>query len=197
MYLGGTASGVNLSKEEEVLSLSLVFPGSANTVFAAYNMASCSGASSLRARLDSSGNIIEANGTLNQSFGILESFWRNLTGQVTAVSSSNFVSPVDTSIRPDIFSLTMKPDTQKVYGLLAGGQIVEMDIVSDVYSVPSPCPFNVTNCQVPEWMQSISAGKGTDLFSIDHSGNVYLIEGSNPVDLVQNVGPHTQQISFY
>lgn len=162
-------------------------------------MASCvgSGSARLRGSLDSSGNIETASSVLLQAMTILESFGLDFGGGLVTGSSSNFIDAENISVKSEVYSLTVKPDTQVVYGLLQGGQIVQVDRTTGGYIEPATCPFNVTNCQVPAWMQSVSAGLAGNLYGLDHSGNVYRLEAAASFDLNVKVGAHIQQVSFY
>jgi hypothetical protein len=113
----------------------------------------------------------------------------------------NFFGPTSVELPEEIFSLTLKPGSDsnagKYYGLLHSGQIVEVNTSSGSYSEPTTCPFDVTNCMVPEWMQSISAGYGKELYGLDHGGNVYLIKQSDVVSMSVTFPENITQISFY
>ena len=68
----------------------------------------------------------------------------------------------------ELRTVSRKPDSQKYFGVIGDSQLVE--VLGNGSYVPlseAQCPFST--CQVPAWVQSISAGTGTDLFGLDHS----------------------------
>ncbi len=208
IYRSGKTSGVTLNQDQQDVAIDVSFPGedqSLATVEPA--VASCSMGSMLKASLLSSGDIIDANGNdlaalsspMNAAFYITA-----LGGDfgIGTLSSSDILNlPLANAVPtpPEVFSVTRKPDSGVYYGLLHSGKIVSMDVGTGFYTEldSSNCPFAVTNCDAPEWMQSISAGTGKDLFGLDHGGNIYFIRQADVDAIGVQVPANVVQVSFY
>lgn len=208
-YLAGSTSEVTLVNDEESVSIAVSFPGETQTIAASATAGSCQSLSGLKAALYANGDVLDANGLLltNYSSPINEGLYFTGINDVLGVgiiSSGgilNLVSANAVNFPPEVHSVTRKPDTGKYYGLFQDGKIVELSISGGVGSYTAiaagSCPFSVSNCSVPVWMQSISAGYGTDLFSLDHAGNIYKLSTTGPTDTGVSVSPAVTQVSYY
>lgn len=184
---------------DTTVTINVDFPGANSPL-----TSSCWG---LKAKLLASGDLLDANGTvLAGSSPVVEGAFKTPFDDVLAIgmfSSGGFVNIASDNIKvpESIHSLTRKPDTGVFYGLRQDGTIVKLNLSSGAFSEeeisPAACPFLVTNCQVPLWMQSISAGYSKDLFGLDHAGTIYSLKDTGPAELPINVGPFVTQVSYY
>lgn len=207
-YLAGTTEGVSLVNDVETVTVSVSFPGVANTLASSLN-ASCAANAALKAQLFSNGDVVDPSGNPlgNFSSPLNESFYTTGLsdplgiGVITAGGVLNFYTATETLIPPQVTSLTRKPDDGRLFGMLQDGQIVEISISAGVgyYTAltAANCPFSVAGCQVPVWMQSISAGFGTALYSLDHGGNIYSLATGVPVQTGETVPEYVTQVSYY
>jgi hypothetical protein len=206
-YVGATQTGVNLTNDQTDLTMTAVFPGLASSVAA--SSGSCGGAAGLKAMLYSNGDLGDVSGTslTTQSSPLNESFYSTNyadplgIGVITSGGVINLLTAGTATVPEFVYSVTRKPDTGKTYGLTQDGKIVELTFAAGVGSVTElgagTCPFAVSNCEVPVWMQSISAGYGTKLYSLDHAGTIYSLEASGPTDTGVSVAPTVSQVSYY
>lgn len=208
-YFAGSTSGVNLVNDEETVSIAVSFPGETQTIAANATAGSCKSLSGLKASLYANGDVLDASGALLANYSSPDNEGLYFTGindvlGIGIISSGgvlNLVSASAANLPPEIYSVTRKPDTGKYYGLFHDGKIVEV-LISGASASYAPiaagsCPFSVPNCTVPVWMQSISAGYGLDLFSLDHAGNIYKLSATGPTDTGVNVSPAITQVSYY
>lgn len=92
-------------------------------------------------------------------------------------------------------SFTRKPDTSEVFAIDHGGQVYSVSGSVATLLTSGSCPF--ASCDVPVWMQSISAGMGPNLYGLDHAGNIYQITSVGPSFLNQTVSPAVSQVIYY
>lgn len=115
------------------------------------------------------------------------------------ISNSGALSiAANVNVPPYVHSVTRKPDSKDFYGLLQDGSIVIIDPSSGDAKplADESCPFYA--CKVPVWIQSISAGAGTDLFALDHSGQIYSQDKKGVMSPVSTkVDPNVAQVVFY
>ena len=202
LYRSGRTDA-NIVGDNENVTISVSFPGEAQTLLAENaSTASCMISSMTKATLFSNGDILDKLGNVSSSSDETnESFSVTSLGNGIVSTGAMFgllgASPI--ALPEEIFSVSMKPDSGNFYGLLHSGQIVQVNKDSGTYTelAASSCPFDVTNCAVPEWMQSISAGLGKELYGLDHGGNVYLIKQSDVVSMGVAFPENVTQISFY
>lgn len=205
IYMSGKAQNVNIANDAEVVKIALDFPGESQSIA---SVLSCSaGASGLKAKLLSNGDLHSPTDTLLAgSSAINEGMYQTpivdtlgigliTSGGVVNIASSNVIAP------SWVYSVTRKPDSGIFFALKHDGKIVQLQPSSgqflEVSLDSSNCPFDVTDCRVPVWMQSISAGYGKDIFALDHSGQIHKMTLTGPVSTGLNVGPTVTQVSYY
>lgn len=184
---------------DTTITISLNFPGESSSL-----ATTCT---SLKAKLLASGDLIDSSGaTLAESSPTNEGFFKTpFSGPLSLgiISSGGYVNMTSDNLKiPDgVHSLTQKPDTGSYYGLRHDNSIVKLNLVAGVLSVEEiaagSCPFSTTDCKVPLWVQSISAGYSTDLYGLDHGGGIHSMTASGPVATPVNVGPNVTQVSYY
>jgi hypothetical protein len=204
-FISGRTDNVTLSNPEETVTIQLSFPGLDKAMAKEPNVASCLTADRHKGSLYSNGDVTYASGAiLSESSPIIESFYITPLGDVHGIgfiSSSNMLnfdsSPVN--LPPQVYSLTRKPDTGGLYGLLHSGQIVEVSLSGDstLVTIPLSCPFSAIGCKVPVWMQSISAGNFDELYGLDHAGTVYRIDAFGANETGFKVSEAVSQVSYY
>lgn len=207
IFMSGTTSGVTLTNDDPV-KVTLDFPGGAKPL-ARSIAGSCDG-SSLKAKLYSNGDLVDAvtESVLAASSATNESAYLTPVADalgIGVISSGGLVNMSSASqnikVPDEVFSVTRKPDTGDFYGLQHDGQIVRLTLSGATFSASIPssstCPFAVTNCQIPLWIQSISAGYGTDLYGLDHSGAVHSMTAAGPVATGTSVEAQVTQVSYY
>jgi hypothetical protein len=208
IYRSGKTSGVTLNQDQQNVTINVLFPGEEQSLFTVEPaVASCSMGSMFKGSLLSSGDVIDGQGNdmsalsslLNAAF-----YFTGLGGDfgVGTVSNSYILNlPLANAVvtPPEVFSVTRKPDSGVYYGLLHSGKIVSMDVGTGFYTEldSSHCPFAVTNCEAPVWMQSISAGTGDELYGLDQGGNIYLIRQADVDAIGVQVPANVVQVSFY
>lgn len=205
-YVVGVTAGVELSKAEEEVRIAVAYPGPLGSL-SSTAAAVCQSVPTLKASLLSNGDVINSDFSLNATLSspILTGLY--MTGLSDArgvgrISSSGVLNPGSSSavqLPPWLTSLTRKPDTGEYFALDHGGQLYKLTLGSDapVALSATNCPFAVSACKVPAWMQSISAGMGTQLYGLDHGGQVYALGPTEPSALSFAVEPNVVQISFY
>lgn len=215
IYMAGSKAGVPIQEDNEKVELSYDFPGESSplpvTHASNWSQTTCAPPESLKAMLGSNGDVEDvATNTVIPSYSnpTNESFYMTTltldtlgVGMVTTGGVLNFDRATPDHIPPEVFSVTRKPDTGAFYGLLHSGKIVSLTLngASTTYTELSTgdCPFAVSNCEVPVWMQSISAGRGTKLFGLDHSGRIHQLTSSGPTETAASVPPYVTQVSYY
>jgi hypothetical protein len=202
LYRVGAATNVDTSLDTTSVTIYTEFPGWDKS---SANLSSspllCSG--SLRGTLESTGRIADASGVefvqSNSLFGELnEGFY--MSGSQPQVIASFGISSEYTalSVPPFVRSVTQKPDSKRLYGLIGNGSIVEVNPstggLTEFDSLS--CPF--TTCEVPPWFQSVSAGYGNFLFGLDHGGLIYRINSETSVtETSTQVLPTVTHVSFF
>lgn len=188
---------------EMSLEIQSVFPGATNSLATL----SCNSPSGLKAKLMSNGDLLDAGDVLlAASSPVAEGAWTSPFADslgVGVLSSGGYVNIASDNLKiPDsVFSVTRKPDDGLYYGLQHDGQIVKLVRDGSEFQMSAvaagACPFAVTNCQVPVWMQSISAGYGTELYGLDHGGGIHKLTATGPVETGVSVDPSVSQVSYY
>jgi hypothetical protein len=133
----------------------------------------------------------------------LESAWKVDVGQAGAagfgsVSAGGALTDLAlgvSEVPKFLHSFTRKPDTNSIYGMDHSGQVYQVSGTTATALNSSACPF--VSCEVPTWMQSLSAGKGTDLYALDHAGNIYALTSVGPSFTGQTVSPAVSQVIYY
>jgi|GEM_PF-5876428 len=201
-------TNINLSKDEETLELVWTNPD-LKSPLASQASGVCIPSVSLRGVLLNNGDIVEASAktmelssALNESvFTSTLSSWRS-KGILTA-DNRMLAQTQTTELPPWLHSLTIKPDLGFFYALDHSGKIYHIDfdksgaVLATTSLTSTNCPFAVSNCQVPIWIQSISAGFADQLYGLDHSGNVYRLSADSAAWLSLNVGQSARQVSFH
>lgn len=165
----------------------------------------------VHAILYSSGDIVNVNNekfSTDYSSSILESFsfvdvanylWALISTSRSGILVDSVAQKTEILVPPYIRSVTQKPDSPEVYfGLQEDGQIVQLDVDNGTVMSNYTCPF--VTCQVPVWLQSISAGKGDKIYGLDHGGNLYDIQislGVLNMVLEEKFSPAVNQVSYY
>lgn len=210
-YVVGRTEPLELAKDEETISIAYQFPGTSSSIATTVAPSSvCASTAGLKGYVTSNGDVFDATAarSANLSSPINEAFFMTglpdarATGTITSSSVLNWGTASEASLPVWLHSLTRKPDTGKYYALDEQGQIYEVSFPSSGNAVVTPqtapaCPFATADCRVPVWMQSISAGFGTQLYSIDHGGQAYSLESGGPSALSLDLGPTVSQIAFY
>lgn len=207
-YVVGMTSGVSLQNNDESVTISYEFPGVANNISEVKGLMGC--LNKLKASVFSNGDVVDFNGNvLSGSRPINAGFYQTefsndslSIGYITSGGILNLGGPLAVKIPEYVRSLTRKPDTGLFYGIIGEGQVVNISISAGVASVinltASNCPFAVDNCMVPAWMQSISAGFSSELYGLDHGGNIYSLQSSGAaVSTGDSVSPAVTQVSYY
>jgi hypothetical protein len=205
-FISGSAKNISLTKDSETVNILLNFPGLQNSMAKDASIGTCLASGRLKGTLFSNGDASDANGNLTSESSPLNAafYMANFANiwslsYLTSSGELNTGSGSVSEIPPYVFSVTRKPDSGLLYGLLHDGQIVEINISSTptLVTVPLACPFSVAACKVPVWMQSISAGAGDELFGLDHGGMIYRLDalGATPTDV--SVGATATQVSYY
>lgn len=207
-YIAGKAENIKLDQAEHTVVINFDFPGVANSVNATQGLAGC--VNKLKGQIYSNGDIEDASGVLlSGSSEINEGFFStNITsdifgiGYITSGGILNIGSPTPVEIPPYVYSVTRKPDSGVMYGLVGDGKIVSISISGGFATVTeltsANCPFSVTNCKVPEWMQSISAGFASEIYGLDHGGNIYQLGTGGVVTQTGDTVPESvTQVSYY
>lgn len=206
-YLAGRTEGVSLKNADETVAIALNFPGVGSDLATAQGLVGC--INRLKGRifsngdvLDSAGNLLAGSSPVNEYF-----FWSPMSdiygiGFITSGGLLNLGSGAPLEIPPFVYSVTRKPDNGVMYGLIGDGQIVSLSPSGSVALVNelsgANCPFAVDNCHVPAWMQSISAGFGSELFSLDQGGNIYQLGfGGTVTSTGDQVEPSVTHVSYY
>lgn len=207
-FQAGAKTGVNLSSDNENVTIDLLFPGlSAPLGSSATGV--CLPTPVLRGELNSNGATEGLGSTKNVALSspIFQSIFNTDFGNASgagALSSSGILSNLDNSLvkmlPAYIKSVTRKPDLGQYYGIDEAGQIYSLDLNSSLPTATglnaASCPFAVTGCKVPVWLQSISAGYGNRLYGLDHAGQIYSLEGANQF-FITSVDPFVSQVVFY
>ncbi len=202
LYTVGSASNVDTSLDSTSVTIYAQFPGWDQ---ASANLSSspllCSG--SLRGTLESSGRIADASGIefvqSDSLFGVLNNGFYLSGSQPQVITSFGQSSEYTTlSVPPFVRSVTQKPDSKRLYGLIGNGSVVEVNPstggITEFDSIS--CPFST--CVVPSWLQSISAGYGSLLFGLDHGGLIYKITSESVVtETSTQVSPTVTHVSFF
>lgn len=208
-YSVGKTLGVKLTEVEQSVAISYSFPGEANHLNATQGLVGC--VEKLKGVLYSNGDVEDSSGNIvTGSAPMIESFYRtSLTtdvfglGFLTSSGLLNFEASAPLDIPPYVRSVTRKPDTGAIYGLVGEGQIVSIAWISNGATTiteltAANCPFAVDNCQVPVWLQSISAGYFKELYGLDHAGNIYqLYSGAVAQPTTDTVPENVTQVSYY
>lgn len=212
LYKVAEVEGVELVRDEEVIEMTVSFPGLANSVGLLSEKADCRtnevsiSAPELRAVTLSSGVVVAKTSSSSRTLlSFAKAYWASfiqivagsfLESDIEGVSSNVTMVTSGIQVMPYFKSVTKKPDTGLVYGLDESGQIYLVGsngLGSEVSE--SQCPF--AKCRVPVWIQSISAGNGTDLFALDHAGNIYQVGSGSLVPIGDPVNLAVNQVLFY
>jgi hypothetical protein len=207
-YVAGKTENVKIDQAEHTVMINLDFPGVANSVNLTQGLVGCT--SKMKGMLYSNGDVENASGQLlSGSSEINEGFYSTSIGSdifgvgfITSGGILNIGSASPVEIPPYVYSVTRKPDSGTMYGLVGDGKIVSISLSGGTASVTelssSNCPFSVTNCKVPEWMQSISAGFSTELYGLDHGGNIYQLgAGGVATQTGDSVPESVTQVSYF
>ncbi len=207
-YVVGTTSAVSLKSNDETVTINYEFPGISNNMAVQENLASCK----LKGSLISNGNVLNPQGEVISSLETTEAYYSTSlsgvfnVGFVTTSGVLNLAIASPAQIPEYVYSLTRKPDTGDVYGLVGDGRIVKVVLPNMATSAGfiSPasieelttCPFTVPNCKVPAWIQSISVGYTSELYGLDHGGNIYSLQATGIVQ-EDKVSEAVRQVSYY
>lgn len=209
-YIVGTTAAVSLKSNDETVTITYEFPGVGNNIAVQESLASCK----LRGSLYSNGSVLNPAGDLISNFETTEGYYSTSLSGVFAVGivttggilNLGLVNPVQ--VPEYVFSLTRKPDTGDLFGLVGDGRIVKVILpniaagTGFVYTAAieeltaTTCPFTVPSCKVPPWMQSISAGFTSELYGLDHGGNIYSLQATG-INLEDKVSEAVRQVSYY
>jgi hypothetical protein len=199
VYPIGTTTGVDTSKEETEVQITVDFPGLSQHVVAQSLAASdcTSGTSSLKTVLHNGGRLTDSDGaemlanyenptSVAVIFNRLVSALLGSSLQLTLGSGSTIDLP------PFLHSATQKPDSTEWFGLAHDGAVVSLSSTGEI-EIGASCPFET--CAAPVWMQSVAAGVGNELFGIDHAGNLYRLRAAGP-EFIKALGPTVSHASF-
>lgn len=209
-YKAGSLGGVLLNSDSQTFDLAVSI--SDTSIGISSGVGECSGLNNkVHAILYSSGDVVKANNekfTTDYSSPILEGFsfvevanylWTLISSSGSGLLVDSVAQKTEVIVPPYIRSVTQKPDSPGVYfGLQEDGQIVQLDVSNGTVMPSFTCPF--ATCQVPVWLQSISAGKGDKIYGLDHGGNLYDIQvslGSLNMVLEEKFSPAVNQVSYY
>ena len=207
-YVAGRAFNVNLDSDNATVDIILDFPGLMASMGEARNSV-CQPQATLRGSLLSNGDIVTAGGITDSflSSPINFSYYKTGLGDTRAVGvmatsgELNLFAGQSFTLPPYVLSVTRKPDSGMYIGMVADGSLVQIiPNGADSTAVPlnaASCPFFTSNCQVPPWMQSLSAGFGGRLYGLDHGGQVYEIGAQGPVFTGLTMPAVVSQVSFY
>lgn len=199
-YKVGEVTGVDLNELEVSVDVNVSFPGEESNVLAQLgaSASTCSGgANNPTEAVLSNGQILRLDNTAlegsDPSLANVRSAFVIGTQRGVYTNASQIILPnIILNVPPPVSSVTYKADNHKFYGLRHDGIIVELDLTNTTLielTPPLACPF--ASCQVPVWFQSVSAGNGTDLFGLDHAGNLYrVVAGGGVTQLPQTVPTH-------
>lgn len=116
------------------------------------------------------------------------------------VTSGNFlkIGGFEFQLPEYLQSVSQKPDSKEIFGMLADGSIVRVDVSTGqtVDLTSTTCPF--ATCTIPVWAESFSAGLGSDLFFKDHGGQIYkALSGGGHQVLTPAVAPFVHQVVMF
>ena len=97
------------------------------------------------------------------------------------------------SVPPHVTSVTRKPDSRQLYGLIGTNELVALD-GNGSWSAVTTCPFDT--CSVPPFMVSISAGFDKALYGLDAGGGLYKLTASGP-QKVLDLSPTVWSVVYY
>ena len=200
LYKVGSLTNVDMSGDVTNLTINASFPGwDQNVVTNSGSPLLCQ--ARLRGMLASSGDVLDELGSkfpVDLSTPTNESFY-SIDGRVDVITSSGVLSNFPgTRLSPIVRSVTQKPDNLKLYGIVGLGMLVEVDSQTGGWKAldSTSCPF--ATCQVPPWIQSVSAGLGQSLFGLDHGGKIYKLNSTSDFTIMPlTVSPTINQISFF
>lgn len=187
MYRSGEALNVDTTDDEVLVTIILD-----SSATASYSSAELCSSGAIKALLTSGGAVTDSTG-----YNLIASNARHSSVSMNGSSietwddsgSSNFGLTVPAYVR----SITRKPDSQQLYGLLTNNEVVHLD-GSGGQSALTSCPFET--CTIPKWIQSISAGFGKNLYGIDAGGGVYKIT-STGLTKITDVNPLINQVVIH
>ncbi len=209
-YIVGTASAVSLKSNDETVTITYEFPGVGNNMAVQESLASCK----LRGSLFSNGSVLSPQGDVISNYETTEGYYSTSlsgvfgVGFVTTGGILNLGVANPVQIPEYVYSLTRKPDTGDLYGLIGDGRIVKINLPNTATGAgplvaatieeltSATCPFTVSSCKVPPWMQSISAGFTSELYGLDHGGNIYSLQAAG-ITLEDKVSEAVRQVSYY
>jgi hypothetical protein len=174
-----------MTSDNTVLNMTAVFPGASNNIIAANSQGlACGILDAVVTMTTNTGLVLNADFTTLSAADpshptLANSFkWTTGRGSFTEASQAT-ASGLSAEVRPQVASLTRKPDTGILYGLLHDGTIVEVNAATgDYIQLTGSCPF--TTCTIPVWIQSITAGAADSLYGLDHGGTFYkIVSASN------------------
>lgn len=205
-YRVGSAAGVS-TQSDVTVQITANFNGLQSSVATENPGASCGGSSaaSLRALLYNDGSVV------NPAAPDATAFYRPALDAIVQLIAGIFTenafafvgngggilnaTGTDTYL-PYLHSFAKKPDGTAVYALMPDNLIVKVTGTNSYEELPS-CPFDVTDCRLPAWIQSMSPGNGTDMFALDHAGTIYKSSAQGLVATGTTVLPSVRQITYY
>lgn len=209
VYKSGITQGITLSKEEETVVINLDFPGVENHVAGQNNETRCLGGvtnAKLRAVLYSNRNLIHIPTSSTTPVTFSKAYWDSFfeldpgatfyeasVGYATTSASLYYGESMAQSL-PYLRSFTRKIDTGEIFAMSDSGRIYKVGTNGSA-SASFVCPFQ--SCQLPPWVQSISAGFDTQLYALDHAGNIYAVTVLGLVRTGVEVSAAVTHIAFY
>ena len=210
VYEAGIATGINIAKAIETVNINFSMPELFRDLTTKFPINTCTASEGLKAQLFSNGDI---KNSIDLDFNLLGNILslsyasslmshqaeQNLGGHLGIGFSGGEVILCDVcapiTVPPYISSLTRKPDTGEIFGLRSDGLVVRINFLTG--EPEENCPFS--SCQVPPWIQSISAGRGTSLFGVDAEGRILLLgdSSSDPIATSVVLNPAVAQVVFW
>lgn len=194
VYKVGEVTGVNMSTDNTSVTIAAAYPGDANNIVTVANQGVACGVLGNAVTVVTSGGLVlnpdfTALATDDPSHPTLANSFKWTTGRgIFSEANEVNASGLGISVRSQVFSLTRKPDTGALYGLLHDGSVVAVNSSTGDYTdISGSCPF--TTCTVPVWMQSITAGTGTNLFALDHAGKFYKVLTASTLEATSQTFP--------
>ncbi len=203
-YLIGKTVGVNLSSAEQTVNIEYEFPGDGASL-ASQSAGACGTAPKLHALIYSDGQIAKVSSAvetpLDISYAYIEYFYELILGGLSSSSVQTVTSSQQLNLGNDVQlpeflrSPTRKPENEnQIFAIDLGGSVYQLNAQGSI-EPGFVCPFET--CELPPWVQSISAGRGQSLFALDHAGQIYRVRKSELVQLGVTVNEAVTQILFY
>lgn len=200
IYKVGEVIGLDINGPEVTVAVNIQFPGFDKSVVV--NSSSpymCTG--EVKNQLFTTGDVRDPSGnpiSENISHPTSESLFKIDDWLYSASSLNRVLQEPLYKIPPFLHSITSDPSTGKIYGLSASGRILEVNPSTGQLTTFTETTCPLSYCRAPRWFQSISIGLASQVFGLDHGGNIWKLDSAGVLKKTPNqVGRNVQQVVFF